>query len=192
VTRRKATRPLDDPRWVSLSVPHGWLVQRGDNESADHDLTALLRTRVPSMVRLWPGDERKQLPFSYWDEGEHYVSSYSGKVRVYPARPFPVGPKGPIAEDVYFAWGPELEEFRPPPKTAAAVSATVPDDEPQRRTPGPQPALAWRTALARELIRRALAGEPIPTAEKLCELIQDKSGKPDRRTVQKEMKKLLP
>jgi hypothetical protein len=67
-----------------------------------------------------------------------------------------------------------------------ALSSAAP-----RRTPGPHPELRWRQVLARELIRRALAGKPMPTAEEMCGLVQDESGSPDLRTVQKEMKELL-
>jgi hypothetical protein len=107
--------PLDDPRWLPLQVPHSWLMQRGSNrEWADHDLTVLLRTDVHSMVRLWPSDERRLLPFSYWDEGEHYVSSRPDKVQVFPQRPISaIGPKGPLHEDAFYAWGPDLKKIRP-------------------------------------------------------------------------------
>jgi hypothetical protein len=119
--------PLDDPRWLPLDVPHGLLIQRtGNDELANRDLTALLAKPVKglrSMVRLWPGKERKLLSFKYWTE--HYVSRSSfGRLRVFPGRASPVGPMGPIHEDVHYVWKPDLEKIWPstPPPGAAEMS----------------------------------------------------------------------
>src|SRR5262245_28223767 len=70
------------------------------------------------MVRLWPGEERKLLSFKYWIE--HYVGRSFGRLRVFPSRAFPVGPTGPIHEDVHYVWKPDLEKIWPstPPPDA--------------------------------------------------------------------------
>src|SRR5262249_41468399 len=90
------------------------LIQRtGNDELANRDLTALLARPVKglrSMVRLWPGEECKLLSFKYWTE--HYVGRSSGRLRVFPGRAFPVGPTGPIHEDVHYVWKPDLNKIR--------------------------------------------------------------------------------
>jgi hypothetical protein len=120
-----------------------------------------------------------------------------------------IWPKGLAVEFrfrvAFFVWKPKFEKIWPELAASAALHAAsgARDDQPtpaptartddklERRMPGPQPDLRWRTALAHELIRRARAGELEPTAEQMCALVQDESGKPDLRTVQKELKKLL-
>jgi hypothetical protein len=128
--------PLDDPRWLPLDVPHRWLTEcTGNHELAAADLTKLLATPPPrgvrSMVRLWPGEERKLLPFSHWTE--HSVTWFKNRLEVSPPhRWFPFGPEGPIHEDVYYAWEPDLKKFRP--KRVASVTSSEPASEmPARR-----------------------------------------------------------
>jgi len=161
----------------------------GDPDLAAKDLTAAVADkRLPCMQRviashIAPDQDRKIVPLSFWDEYAFGFDPVSGKLQI--------GPKGLAVEfrsgAAFFVCKPKFEKIWP--KLAASVVRT--DDKLARRMPGPQPKLRWRTALARELIRRARAGEPEPTAEQMCALVQDKSGGPDVRTVQKEMKKLL-
>jgi hypothetical protein len=161
----------------------------GDPDLAAKDLTdAVADKRLPCMQRaiashIAPDQDREIVPLSFWDKYEFGFDPVSEKLQPWA--------KGLVDVEffrvVFFFWKPKFEKIWP----ALAASAARTDDKLERRMPGPQPELRWRTALARELIRRARAGEPEPTAEQMCTLVQDKSGRPDLRTVQKEMKKLL-
>ena len=193
--RRKKVEqlPLDSPNWMpvaeALRLLYGLL---GNPYLAAKDLFAAAAAkrsdkRLPCMRRLIASE---------------VAPDQDGKI-VPPADATPVyfGRE----DSAFFVWRPKFEKIWPALAASAAphaasnarddeptpaTTASI-DDKPQRRRPGPQPELRWRTALARELIRRARAGEPEPTAEQMCELVQEKSGKPDVRTVQKEMKNLL-
>jgi len=181
--------PLDSPNWMPVAeafrLLNGLL---GNHYLAVKDLTdAVADKRLPCMRRLIasevaPDQDRKIVPPA------DATPVYFGR-----------------EDSAFFVWRPKFEKIWPALAASAAphaassarddeptpaTTASI-DDKPQRRRPGPQPELRWRTALARELIRRARAGEPEPTAEQMCELVQEKSGKPDVRTVQKEMKNLL-
>jgi hypothetical protein len=60
-----------------------------------------------------------------------------------------------------------------------------------RRKPGPQPIKDWPTVVARELIRRAKAGEKEPTAIKMIEFCEGEIGySPVLREMQKLLEKL--
>jgi len=189
--RRKKVEQLllDSPNWMPVAeafrLLNGLL---GNHYLAVKDLTdAVADKRLPCMRRLIasevaPDQDRKIVPPA------DATPVYFGR-----------------EDSAFFVWRPKFEKIWPAlaasaaphaassardDKPTPATTASI-DDKPQRRRPGPQPELRWRTALARELIRRARAGEPEPTAEQMCELVQEKSGKPDVRTVQKEMKNLL-
>jgi len=189
--RRKKVEQLrlDSPNWMPVAeafrLLNGLL---GNHYLAVKDLTdAVADKRLPCMRRLIasevaPDQDRKIVPPA------DATPVYFGR-----------------EDSAFFVWRPKFEKIWPALAASAAphaassarddeptpaTTASI-DDKPQRRRPGPQPELRWRTALARELIRRARAGEPEPTAEQMCELVQEKSGKPDVRTVQKEMKNLL-
>ena len=198
--RRKArgrTRELRlySQNWMPAAKAHRMLTRLlGDPDLAAKDLTAAVADkRLPCMQRviashIAPDQDRKIVPLSFWDEYAFGFDPVSQKLQIWP--------KGLAVEFrfrvAFFVWKPEFEKrfaARDDEPTPAPTART--DDKLQRRMPGPQPELTWRTALARELIRRARAGEPEPTAEQMCALVQDKSGGPDVRTVQKEMKKLL-
>ena len=207
--RRKAERlSLDSPNWMPAAEAHRMLTGLlGDPDLAAKDLTAAVADkRLPCMRRaiashIAPDQDREIVPLSFWDEYEFGFDPVSEKLQI--------GAKGLAVEFrfrvAFFVWKPKFEKIWPKLAASAAphAASSARDDEPtpaptartddklERRMPGPQPKLRWRTALARELSRRAGAGEPEPTAEQMCALVQDKSGKPELRTVQKEMKKLL-
>jgi len=209
---RTGELPLDSPNWMPAAEAHRMLAgSLGDPDLAAKDLTAAVADkrsdkRLPCMRRaiashIAPDQDREIVPLSFWDEYEFGFDPVSEKLQI--------GAKGLAVEFrfrvAFFVWKPKFEKIWPKLAASAAphAASSARDDEPtpaptartddklERRMPGPQPKLRWRTALARELIRRAGAGEPEPTAEQMCALVQDKSGKPELRTVQKEMKKLL-
>ena len=185
--------PLDSPDWMpvaeALRLLQGFL---GNPYLAAKDLFAAAAAkrsdkRLPCMRRLIasevaPDQDRKIVPPA--DATPVYFSREDAALFVWRPKFEEIWPKLAASAAPHAASSARDDE--PTPATTASI-----DDKPQRRRPGPQPELRWRTALARELIRRARAGEPEPTAEQMCELVQEKSGKPDVRTVQKEMKNLL-
>ena len=189
--RRKKVEQLrlDSPNWMPVAeafrLLNGLL---GNHYLAVKDLTdAVADKRLPCMRRLIasevaPDQDRKIVPPAdatpvYFDREDAAFFVWRPKFeKIWPALAASAAPHAASS----------ARDDKPTPATTASI-----DDKPQRRRPGPQPELRWRTALARELIRRARAGEPEPTAEQMCELVQEKSGKPDVRTVQKEMKNLL-
>jgi hypothetical protein len=212
---RTGKLPRDSPNWMPVAEAHRLLTDLLDNgDLAAKDLTAAVAAkrfdkRLPCMQRaiprhITPDQDWEIVPLSFWDKYE-FGLDVSGRLEILRKNRFPpyaVEFPIPVA---FFVWKPKFEEIWPELAASAAPhsassarddeSTPAPtartDDKLQRRMPGPQPELTWRTALARELIRRARAGEPEPTAEQMCELVQDRSGKPDLRTVQKEMKRLL-
>jgi hypothetical protein len=199
---RTGKLPRDSPNWMPVAEAHRLLTDLLDNgDLAAKDLTAAVAAkrfdkRLPCMQRaiprhITPDQDWEIVPLSFWDKYEFGldVSGRLGILRKNRFPPYAVEFPIPVA---FFVWKPKFEKWfaaRDDEPTPAPTART--DDKLQRRMPGPQPELTWRTALARELIRRARAGEPEPTAEQMCELVQDRSGKPDLRTVQKEMKRLL-
>src|SRR5262245_14667180 len=208
---------LDSPNWMPLAEAHRLLTGlRGNPYLAAKDLTAAVAAkrsdkRLPCMQRaieseIAPDQDREIVPLSFWDKYEFICDLVIEKLRVCKREAHILTPVGLAGEDAaFFVWRPKFEKIWPALAASAAphAASSARDDEPtpaptartddklKRRMPGPQPELRWRTALARELIRRARAGEPEPTAEQMCALVQEKSGTPDIRTVQKEMKKLL-
>jgi hypothetical protein len=72
-----------------------------------------------------------------------------------------------------------------------ALSAEL-ESPPPRRKPGPPPKLDWPTVVARELIRRARAGEREPTAPEMCQFCEDKLlWQPDVSLMQRLLRELL-
>ena len=66
------------------------------------------------------------------------------------------------------------------------------DDKP-RRQPGPVPEMKWRTVVAREVIRRARAGKPMPQAPEMLQYCQQElDWEPGLRTMQEYLRDLLP
>jgi hypothetical protein len=167
--------PLDSPNWVSLDIPHRWLIEHtGHPDLAAHDLTKILAIPPPdgvrSMVRLWPYEERKLLPSSHWTT--HYASwdIYRKRIRVWPSRPFDIGPGGPIHEDVHYAWKPDLMRVWPemfplvPAKEAGSITTSMPgivataaSNSPASESQPFPKSIAKKLAGSRQMLRAALA-----------------------------------
>ena len=204
-------------RLLTGLLGNGYLAAKDLTAAVADKRLSCMRRAIAS--RIAPDQDREIVPLSIrfdfdheklrvWEWKDDAPVYYRGPAPVFgPADAAPLGAWVYIdaADAAFFVRRPEFEKIWPALAASAAphaassarddeptpaTTASI-DDKPQRRRPGPQPELRWRTALARELIRRARAGEPEPTAEQMCELVQEKSGKPDVRTVQKEMKNLL-
>ena len=103
-----------------------------------------------------------------------------------------------------YVWQPDLEKKWAPPSPPPSLSerATEPPErasEPldlapdvsQRRKPGKRPTKDWPTHVARELIRRARAGEEMPTAAQMCQFCQNTlCWQPDIRQMQRLLRDL--
>src|SRR5262249_40825027 len=186
---RTGELPLDSLDWMPVAEAHRLLTGLLDNgKLAAKDLTAAVAAkrsdkRLPCMQRaieseIAPDQDREIVPRSFWDKYEFICDPVIEKLRVCKREAHiltPVGLAG--GEPAFFVWRRKFEKIWPTLAASAAphAASSARDDEPtpaKRRRPGPQPELRWRTALARELIRRARAGEPDPTAEQMCVLVQ--------------------
>jgi hypothetical protein len=92
----------------------------------------------------------------------------------------------PAASYVFEFEADEVKALLPPPPSDRGT-----DDQP-RRQPGPRAKKDWPKVVARELIRRARAGEDEPTAPRMCQFCQNKWGwQPDIRAMQRLLRDLL-
>jgi hypothetical protein len=88
----------------------------------------------------------------------------------------------------------EIEALRPAAFALTRSPAKPPadDDAKGRRAPGKPPAHNWPMVMARELIRRAQAGETMPKAPELLQWCQDQwNWEPDIRQMQRLLRDLL-
>jgi hypothetical protein len=86
----------------------------------------------------------------------------------------------------------KLYSTDPTPSGALAEPPGSGPGRPTRRKPGPQPIKDWPTVVARELIRRAYAGEKKPGPAAMVKFCQNTIGhSPDSSDMQKLLKKLL-
>src|SRR5262249_11714325 len=166
--RRAATMsllPLDSPNWMPAAEAHRMLTGLlGDPDLAAKDLTAAVADkrsdkRLPCMPRaiashIAPDQDREIVPLSFWDKYAFAFDPVSEKLHILTKGFNPQF----CCRVAFFVWKPEFERIWP----ALAASATphaassARDDEPtpaptartDRRVPGPQPELRWRTDLA--------------------------------------------
>jgi hypothetical protein len=156
--------PLDSPDWVPFDIPLRWLIEHtGHPDLAAHDLIKLLATPPPygvcSMVRLWPYEERKLLPSSYWIKHCMGWDNRRKRIWVSPSRLLGgIGPDGPLHEDIHFAWKPDLVRVWPEmflPTSVKEVGATTPSvtatSMPNQPSPERRPLPKW---IAKELAGR--------------------------------------
>src|SRR5262249_20273893 len=87
-----------------------------------------------------------------------------------------------------FFWGPRAKELWPMEEEAKPVTteqqAADPLESPRRR-PGPAPENEWKQAVVRELLKRAKAGKPLPSAPEMLKFCGDTlEWEPDLRSMQ--------
>jgi len=182
-TKRKgklAEPPLEDARWVPLRGVYEALLRRtGNTNIASIDLTEVLcNGKVRVSRRSIHTGEREHAP-TYFAE----LCMEHGKIvrRV-------DFEKGRNWE--FYVWAPDVAKCWPELKQAAGDEGDT--STTKRRKPGPQPRHDWPTVIARELIRRAKAGEKDPTAAELAQFCQDNlDWQPDISALQKQLQKLL-
>jgi hypothetical protein len=193
---RKAKPPasvlvFSGSRWASLDEGFAWAEGAlGSSYLAENDLTEHFRSgRLPTAMRHRRDgvDTFERLEPPFWKRLQVGEPDENGDVRVW-------GLAAEIASFAphFFVEREPLEQLYSPGLVIEPASDASPaSDAPTRRRPGPQPIKDWPTLVARELIRRAKAGEKEPTAIKMIELCERAIGySPVLREMQKLLKKL--
>jgi hypothetical protein len=206
----KSRQPsLDDPRWRPIIAVHKQLVEHdGDPHAAAFDLTAALTSgELRCKWRRMGDGAYERVPSAFWT---NYKLSYGPEgLRVIPhivtSPPETAVVRStalarswidmPIGGAVFYVWKPDIDKIWP----LLAVNMPKPEakadrqsETPPRRKPGPTPKYDWPTVVARELIRRAKAGEKDPTAIKMIEFCADRLDyEPSLRSMQEWLKTLL-
>ena len=86
-----------------------------------------------------------------------------------------------------FFWGPRVKELWPAEEVEPVSTKQQAADplEPPRRRPGPAPENEWKQAVVRELLKRAKAGKPLPSAPEMLRFCGDTlEWEPDLRSMQ--------
>jgi hypothetical protein len=130
---------------------------------------------------FWTDAEIECWPDIAWEDGRHQNAGVRVRHKLEGQWDFFVGRR-------------DLEKLYPTVVRVATPSPERrPDENPSRRKPGPQPRHDWPTRVARELIRRALAGEKTPTAPDILKYCGRELGwEPDIRAMQRLLRELLP
>lgn len=201
---KRGKLPLDDPRWLPLPRALEYCRRRIGSEffaplemqqefAAGHIRTAVRyldeSTQPPtSKVALlttasWKGRtliwKRKGLLSDSFKEGLHRSMIYVWQPDLEKKWAPPSPPPSPS------------ERATEPPERASEPLDLAPDVSP-RRKPGKRPTKDWPTHVARELIRRARAGDKMPTAAQMCQFCQNiLCWQPDIRQMQRLLRDLL-
>jgi len=181
--------PLDSPNWISIKDAFSRVYQRtGNLQLAAKDLRELLAAgRVRSMRRsLGQGQEpeRESLSTKFWHENVPYALSddLRHSLFVVPVEKFgsSLKPHQYPVSHAYYVWQPDLDKLYP------ATSSDSGYHKPPPQKPGKRPKDDWPLVVWRELLRRALAAKPEPTAAEMCDHVETEIGwQPDIRSMQK-------
>jgi hypothetical protein len=197
VARRKDGPVILSPeKWAPLGEAFLQIKARvGSSEPAERDMTRGLRngdlaaaTRELGHVRDREGTyiEKDEIIIrrrSFWQDYAVQESFSAGGARV------PDLPRGMYV----FIRRDKLDKHYPRELPAATQpdNARATTGEP-RRKPGKPPDHNWPMAVARDLIRRARVGEPMPTAPDMLQWCEDNWGwQPDIRQMQRLLRDLL-
>jgi len=220
VARKRRTRsklPLgDQQRWRPLAQVYKALCpSTGSPHLAALDLTEAMAKpggvrsmrrraeRVPDGANPDDYPERELLSPTFWAEQHELLSTSDtlihpdGLVIGLRSRHGQIMTADAARGYAFFAWRPDLEKAWPTIFVAAAAPVaqeplSLSPTESQRRKPGPRATKDWPTHVARELIRRARAGEDMPTAAQMCQFCQNTlHWQPDIRSMQKQLRRLL-
>jgi hypothetical protein len=202
VTRR-GKLPLDDPRWLPLPKALEYCRRRiGSEFFAPLEMQQeFAADRIRTAARYL--DQSTQPPTS--KVALLSPASWKGRSLIWKrkARLSDSFKKG-MHPSMIYVWQPDLEKRCPPPSPSPSLHKRViepperatepldlaPDVSP-RRKPGKRPTNDWPTHVARELIRRARAGEQMPTAAQMCQFCQDTLRcQPDIRQMQRLLRDL--
>jgi hypothetical protein len=178
-------------KWASLDEAFSWAEGAlGSSALAEEDLTERFRDgQLPIAMRhgdkfeLLEPSLRKRLWVAETEEGGVLTIRVWGlPAEIASSAPHFFVAREPL-ENLYSP-GPAIE----PASDAAAEASTAPT----RNKPGPQPIKDWKTVVARELIRRAYAGEKKPTPSAMVRFCQNTiDHSPDLSDMAKWLKQLL-
>jgi hypothetical protein len=196
--------PLDSPNWITVEDAYQSIrrVSRyvGYPSLAANDLEAAVRDgRVPAMRKCFLlereliGPERELLPLAHWDERRLFVRSNGSLEVVEGSFRFRSLAIRSVKGYAYFVWKPRLAKVWPDlfaPTAAAKIDDAQPAQPQRRREPPPEH--EWSMEVAREVIQRERAGQPMPTAPQMLDWCRNKwDWEPDIRQMQKLLRKLL-
>ena len=183
--------PLDDRRWLTLTMAHHTLSERlvGARFSnlASRHLRELLEGEKLRCMRESGRNPRQREPVeaSFWQD--HWITADPDtgiqilliKISRRDLRQF----------WIFYVWKPDFDKLWPSAKAARETTETS-----LRRKPGPPPTHEWPLVVAAEVIRRIKAGERDPTAAEMiehCENTFPDEFSPGLKEMQVLLKKLL-
>jgi len=197
-SRKPASLPLDDPRWLPIGEAHRLLTLRlGNGSLAALDLTdTLAGGRVRCLCRSLRDGERSPAPASFWagyelrswSDGLHVISRRE-RLRVRSDGAFVVTSRTaggiiiPLRGWAFFVWRPDFETRWPAAKPEGKRVARPP--------PGPRSMKDWHTIVDNEVARLRRQRETLPPASHFARLCADVlEYEPDLRAVQRRLKRL--
>jgi hypothetical protein len=189
VSKRKQQKslPLASPHWTKLNDAYRDACTRTSSDLAIAELEQGFAAGRLHAKAEWLDQGRpkqKLLEPKFWADLE--IRRWQNGVALFPHDINKRLPSGTVIH----VWKPDLETIWP--TEAPATTAPVDEPKPQRRKPGPEPTADWPMRVARELIRRARAGEKMPTARQMCQWCEDNVGyQPDIRAMQRLLRELL-
>jgi len=174
------TRPPAAPLWLPLNrlIRQWWARIQDPGSTLEEFHRALREGRLVGQLRE-DGKLPRALPLTYW-ETARLAFDLEGED---PTVVLVMQGDTPQQGRFYF-WEPPVEE--------GADTDTLPGPADTTSPPGPKPEHHWPKHVAREVARRALAGERIPTAPEMLEFCRLKWGwQPDERQMQRVLHDLL-
>jgi hypothetical protein len=194
---KRGKLPLDDPQWLPLPRALEYCRRRiGSEFFAPLEMQQEFAAgRIRTAARYL--DQSTQPPTSKM--ALLTPASWKGRSLIWKRKGrLPDSFEKRLHPSMIYVWQPDLEKRWPLPSPPRSPSerATDPDDlatdVSPRRQPGPRAKKDWPKVVARELIRRARAGEDEPTAAQMCQFCQNKLGwQPDLRAMQRLLRDLL-
>ena len=201
---KRGKLPLDDPRWLPLPRALEYCGRRiGSEFFAPLEMQQEFAAgRIRTAARYLDQSTRP----STSKVALLTTASWKGRTLIWKRKGLLSDSfKKGLHPSMIYVWQPDLEKKWAPPSPPPSLSerATEPPERPSepldlapdvspRRKPGKRPTKDWPTHVARELIRRARAGEEMPTAAQMCQFCQNTLGwQPDIRQMQRLLRDLL-
>jgi len=186
-TKAATALPLVSPHWWSREQTVAYC-RAHKGEIADGALTAAVNAGDLPVKLEWidhqtssPVQHKLLLSAEDYAFGPYISSNF---LVIQPRRPDV--PPLPRPHALFF-WGPKAKELWPAQEAEPVTTKQQAADpfKPPRRRPGPPPENEWKQAVVRELLRRAKAGKPVPSAPDMQEFCQDVlEWEPDLRSMQ--------
>ena len=195
---RKATKRTKAATALPLVSPHWWprektvaycCEHKGDRRGAALALLAAFNQgeeELPVKAEWFDQQTSPPVPHKKVLSAEDYELKAVDFYKVWLVQPR--RPDVPVLDrPALFFWGPKVKELWPAQEAEPVTTKQQAADpfKPPRRRPGPPPENEWKQAVVRELLRRAKAGKPLPSAPDMQEFCQDVlEWEPDLRSMQ--------